>query len=115
MRAFRMVPVAFAVALAACSPETTSTQQASAFVVTSKTALTVGDTMLVKAGLLYGTGRFEEFTTYTVTVADTSIARVLPGTKIVQGKALGDALVRVRIPGDAAFAIDTTFRVNAAP
>ena len=117
MRPLRLLPAAavLAAALAACSEETTSSQQASAYVVTSKTQLTVGDTMLVRAGLRYTDGRFEEFPSYTVTVADTSIARVLAGTKVVQGKMAGDAVVRVRIPSDPSFAIDTTFRVNAAP
>lgn len=102
-------------ALAACASDTTSSPAASAHVVTSKTSLVVGDTMLVTAGLRYGDGRFVEFPSYTVSVADTNVARVLAGTRIVQGKEIGDAVVRVRIPSDPLFALDTVFRVNAAP
>ena len=117
MPRFRLAPVAVAVVaiLAACASESTSSPQASAYVVTSKTTLNVGDTMLVKAGLRYTDGRFVEFTSYTVAVVDTSIARVLVGTKIVQAKTTGDAVVRVRIPSDPVFQLDTSYRVNPAP
>ena len=117
MQRTRFAPFALAAAalLAACSSETTSSPQASALIVTSKTALVVGDTMLVKAGLRYEDGRFEEFPNYTVAVVDTAIARVMTGTKIVQGKAFGNAVVRIRIPGQGSFVIDSTFRVNEAP
>jgi type IV pilus biogenesis protein CpaD/CtpE len=101
--------------LAACASDKISTPAASAQVVTSKTSLVVGDTMLVKAGLRFGDGRFTEFTSYTVTVADTNIARVLAGTRIVQAKEPGFAVIRVRIPGNASFAVDSTYRVDAAP
>ena len=101
--------------LAACSTDKISTPAASAEVVTSKTSLVVGDTMLVTAGLRYGDGSFTEFPSYTVAVADTNIARVLTGTRIVQAREAGFAVVRVRIPGNPQFALDTTYRVDAAP
>ena len=117
MQRFRLAPFAIAAAalLAACSSETTSSPHAAATIVTSKTSLEVGDTMLVKAGLRYEDGRFEEFPTYTVSVVDTGVARVLTGTRIVQGKQVGDAVVRVRIPGDVEFRLDSTYRVSATP
>jgi hypothetical protein len=40
---------------------------------------------------------------------------VLAGTRIVQAKEPGFAVVRVRIPGNPTFAIDSTYRVDAAP
>ena len=117
MPRMRLAPVLLAAAalVAACSSDTTSSPQASAILRTSKTSLVVGDTMLVKAGLLFNDGRFEEFPNYTVKIVDTSIARVMAGTKIVQAKIQGDADVRVEIPGQANFRIDSTYRVNAAP
>jgi type IV pilus biogenesis protein CpaD/CtpE len=101
--------------LAACASDKISTPAASAEVVTSKSSLVVGDTMLVTAGLRYGDGSFTEFSNYTVAVTDTNIARVLAGTRIVQAKEPGFAVVRVRIPGNPTFAIDSTYRVDAAP
>lgn len=113
----RLAPLTVAIAalLAACSSSTSSSPQAAALLVTSKTSLGIGDTMLVKAGLRYEDGRFEEFPTYTVSVVDTGVARVLTGTRIVQGKQVGDAVVRVRIPGDVEFRLDSTYRVSATP
>lgn len=117
MPRMRPAPVVLCAAAlaAACSSEPTSSKQATAVLRTSRTSLVVGDTLHVKAGLLYRDGRFEEFPTYTVSVVDTSIARVMAGTKIVQGKNIGDAKVRVEVPGQTDFRIDSTYRVNAAP
>ena len=117
MQRTRLAPLVLAVAalLAACSSETTSSPHAAATLVTSKTALRVGDTMLVKAGLRYEDGRFTEFTNYTVSVVDTNFARVLTGTRIVEAKEFGSAVVRVTIPQNATFRIDSAFPVDVAP
>ena len=98
--------------LAACSSDTTASPQAQAIFVTSKTVLNVGDTMLVKAGLRYADGRFEEFPSYTVSITDTTLARVQAGTKIVQAKSPGNATVRVRIPNQTNFQLDSVYRIN---
>ena len=110
----RLAPTAIVVAalLAACSSETTSSPHATATMVTSKTSLRVGDTMLVKAGLRYEDGRFTEFTSYTVSVSDTNVARVIAGTRIVEAKEIGTAVVRVRIPNNASFQIDSIYPID---
>ena len=62
------------------------------------TTLSVGDTMTLNPGILYNDGRWVPLTEAVLSVENTAIATIDPGTRLLLGKAPGTAIVVLEIP-----------------
>lgn len=98
-------------ALGGCSGDTVTSPTGARIVASLRaTTLAVGDTMTVRAGVLYADGRFTPLDGYEVTSLDPTTLAVQAGTKVVEGRAAGAGRLRIALTAPQT-TVDTTITV----
>lgn len=102
----------FAVAALAggCDAKRITTTVGSAVIQTRTTSLRVGDTVTVRAGVLYKDGRFQAFPTPTYNAGTASVLTVHNTSGLIRAVAAGSSTVLATQPGAAQ--VDTLFTVT---
>lgn len=110
-RAARAAALGAVAALGGCGGDTVTSPTGARIVASLRaTTLAVGDTMTVRAGVLYADGRFTPLDGYEVTSLDPTTLAVQAGTAVVEGRAAGAGRLRIALLAPQT-TVDTTITV----